>query len=366
MLNGAPMAPTVANLKFAHRLATEIKERIRCGTFSMVEYFPASGAGPSTLTVAAQLATWRGTLRLEDSTLAGYDSAIRFWKAAPFDKEDPDRLLGDRALRALTSVDIKTALASRKDLSGKTVNNYVSCLREALQLAVPAILPTNPAADVPRATHQKEPPDPFTREQAEAIVAQAHKRYPGQVAHLVEFWMFTGLRTSELFGLRWEAIDWSLKQMQIRQALVRGKLKGTKTSTVRDVALNSRALAALKAQQEHTRLSAHGFVFEDPRYRESWVDERAFRRSFWTPLLRACGIRYRRAYHCRHTFATMMLMAGARPAYAAKQMGHSVDQFLNTYTRWIDDGHSELEQRRLEAFIGANIPGTSPKSETAT
>ena len=35
MLNTEPMAPTQANIKFAHRLASEIREKIKYGTFSV-------------------------------------------------------------------------------------------------------------------------------------------------------------------------------------------------------------------------------------------------------------------------------------------------------------------------------------------
>ena len=47
----------------------------------------------------------------------------------------------------------------------------------------------------------------------------------------------------------------------------------------------------------------------------------------------------------------MLPMAGATPAYAAKQMGHSVELFLSVYSKWIDDGHGDLEQAKLECFI---------------
>ncbi|MCU9954872.1 DUF3596 domain-containing protein [Burkholderia sp. BKH01] len=50
MLNGKPMPPIPANVKYAHRQIAEIVDRFRLGTFSLVEYFPSSGA-PSTLTV---------------------------------------------------------------------------------------------------------------------------------------------------------------------------------------------------------------------------------------------------------------------------------------------------------------------------
>jgi integrase len=42
-IDGKPLPPTAANLKYAHRLAAEIRERIRFGSFSLAEYFPADG-----------------------------------------------------------------------------------------------------------------------------------------------------------------------------------------------------------------------------------------------------------------------------------------------------------------------------------
>ena len=74
-------------------------------------------------------------------------------------------------------------------------------------------------------------------------------------------------------------------------------------------------------------------VFQDPRYGTPWADERAFRRSYWTPTLKRLGIRYRRPYNMRHTYATTMLMASMTPAFCARQLGHSVDIFLRTYAK---------------------------------
>ncbi|MCO5399130.1 hypothetical protein [Ralstonia soli] len=96
-------------------------------------------------------------------------------------------------------------------------------------------------------------------------------------------------------------------------------------------------------------------VFEDPRYNTAWVDERAFRRSYWTPALKLLGIRYRRPYNMRHTYATAMLMAGMTPAFCAKQLGHSVEMFLRTYAKWIDGGQDDLEMSRLESAFSSPI-----------
>ena len=76
-------------------------------------------------------------------------------------------------------------------------------------------------------------------------------------------------------------------------------------------------------------------------------------------MLKAVGMRYRRPYNCRHTYATAMLMAGMTPAFCAKQLGHSVEMFLKTYTKWVDGDQDSVEMARLEVQI---VPGVSPAS----
>jgi integrase len=344
-LNGEPLVPTPPNVKHAQRLAAEIKDKIRLGVFNLAEYFPGDGVGSGT--VGAQLERWKNAQRLEKSTMAGYSSAVKFWTP----------LIGDKPLRALVHGDILTALATRPDLSGKTVNNYVSVLRESLELAVlDRILSSNPAGSIPRAKHQKSPPDPFTQLEAEAIVGYMAKHYPNPVANYAEFKFFTGLRTAESFGLRWHNVDLPSAHIVVAESIVRVEEKdSTKTHTARQVLLNSRALEAIKRQAKHTRMAGE-HVFLDPRYGTPWLEERAFRRSYWTPALKALGIRYRPPYNTRHTYATMMLMAGMTPAFCAKQLGHSVEMFLRTYSKWLNGAQDALEMARMEAALGKN-PG---------
>ncbi|MDD0814251.1 tyrosine-type recombinase/integrase [Curvibacter sp. HBC28] len=354
-INGEAIPPTPANIKYAERMAVDIRSRIRFGTFSMKEFFPEDESGPTAMTVTAQLDHWLSAQRIEDSTRAGYESAIKFWKAAPCDKQG--HKLGDLAVRAMVTSHCLIALASRPALSGKTVNNYVSVLREAIEMAVTdRLLETNPVEKVPRAKHQKEPPDPFTRDEAERIIGALLLNHPGQVHNLVEFWFWSGMRTSEIFGLTWSNVDRASDTVLVTEALVRGKYKNrTKTNVARTLILNSRAKAALARQRQHT-LAAGATVFQDPRYGKAWDDERAFRRSYWTPTLKRLGIRYRRPYNMRHTYATAMLMAGMNPAFCAKQLGHSVDIFLSTYAKWIDGDRNAMEMGRLESALGSDAP----------
>jgi integrase len=219
-------------------------------------------------------------------------------------------------------------IAARPELSGKTINNYVSVLREAMSLAVEDGTLTENPVTVPRAKDQKPEPDPFSREEVELICAAAKQHYPEPIYNLIEWRFFTGVRTSEMAGLHWSSVNLAdPAHFVVREALVRGKHKeSTKTSVERKVLLNSRALAALERQRKHTQLAGE-HVWLDPRYGTPWTEERAFRRSYWTPLLKRLGIRYRAPNESRQTYATMLLMAGRTPAWCAKQMGHSVEIF---------------------------------------
>ena len=162
-----------------------------------------------------------------------------------------------------------------------------------------------------------------------------------RLANFAEFKFFSGLRPSETTALRWADVDLEGDHVHVHRAIVRGLEKNTtKTNTARYVLLNSRARAAFVRQRALTQL-AGDFVFLDPRYGTPWMEELAFRCSDWAPALSAAGLRYRRPYNTRHSYATMMLMSGMTPAFCATQLGHSVGMLLSTYARW-PLGHSAL------------------------
>ena len=344
-VDGKPIAPTPANLKFAARLAREIRVKIEAGNFSLSEYFPASpratvGRG---LTVGSQLDGWLATMVIEDSTRRGYESCISLWKEA---------LGADKPLRQLVHSDIKRALAKWADKSGKTLNNRVAVLHSALQLSVlDKVLAANPADSIPAAAWQKPPVDPFTQVEVDAILVALHALHAPQIRSMVEFWMFTGMRTSEIFALKWDNVDLAKGTALVCESRIDGvEKRRTKTSVARTVHLNSRALAALRAQRACTQVQG-GAVFHDPRSGSAWGGAATFQRVFWVPALNLAGVRQRRPYNCRHTYASLMLMAGMRAPFCAKQLGHSVEVFHTTYARWIDGDADAGEMARLELKI---------------
>jgi integrase len=153
-----------------------------------------------------------------------------------------------------------------------------------------------------------------------------------------------------LIAIRWSDIDFHRRNVRIQRAIVRGKAKPTtKTNTVRDVDLNDRALAAFEAQRKHTQLLGEQ-VFNNPATGKPWADIQ-MQREIWNVCLRRCKLRYRVPYQTRHTYATLALhLAGARPGYVARQLGHAnTGMLFKVYSKWIDGADNARECAKLNA-----------------
>ncbi|MCY7370183.1 MAG: tyrosine-type recombinase/integrase [Polaromonas sp.] len=170
---------------------------------------------------------------------------------------------------------------------------------------------------------------------------------------------------SEINGLKWDDVDLASSHVAVTHVNVRGERKETtKTSQARNLLMNSRALAALKAQKELTWLRG-GPVFRHPEEDTPWNDELAFRRSYWTRSLKRLGMRYRRPYQMRHTYACQLLMAGVQVGYCAQTMGHSTETFLRTYTKKINSDRDKAEMARLETAMAADVARKQNQVEAA-
>jgi len=122
-----------------------------------------------------------------------------------------------------------------------------------------------------------------------------------------------------------------------------------------------KALEALTVMKPYTRMGKQerkreednsADVFQNPLTGLPWHDERSQRDTYWRPTLKRLGIRWRRAYNTRHTFATVALMAGVPPAYISNQIGNSVKMLLEKYARWIPGGDNGNAKAMLEAAMG--------------
>lgn len=195
--------------------------------------------------------------------------------------------------------------------------------------------------DVAQFIGEDNMPDPFSPEETEAILGQLSGPFFNQIL----FWLWTGLRTGELIELKWSDVDLEGKRINVRRSLSRGVLTLPKFRRPRWVDLPPPAFEALVAQFEHTGQKKE-WIFQNPWTGDRWANES----KITTRFKKAChlaGVRYRRPYHCRHTYASTLLSAGENQLYVAEQMGHKDWSMISkVYGRWI---------KKVDGLVGTRV-----------
>jgi len=237
----------------------------------------------------------------------------------------------------ITTKDIKKRLADF-DVTIKTKRNALIPLRGILDYA--CVTP-NPAK-FKMQRHQKPKIDRFLPAERDLILRQLDGQY------LVYFALLfgCGLRPGEAIGLKW--CDYNGESLHIHQSIVRRKQKRTtKTHEARTVLVPH---WVQKILNDHTTRFEGGHVFinsigghhvDTDRFNEQW--HAVFKQK---SIIRA-GIHYRIPYVCRHTRAAEMLSMGIDPARASKELGHTVEMFLRTYSEFIDEYSNSGDREKL-------------------
>lgn len=125
-----------------------------------------------------------------------------------------------------------------------------------------------------------------------------------------------GLRQGELLGLRWEDVDTKIGRIVVRRSIVRGRIKGTKSRRIREIALGDDVRAELV---EHRHLRGP-WVFSDADGNHLTNGE-----CKW-PLWNACegaGIRRIGWHVLRHSFCSHLAMRGAPVTAIQALAGHA-------------------------------------------
>lgn len=350
------LSPTPANLKHAARLRAEILDKINIDGFDYGKYFPKSKRlrrlrmertrqAPSFGQLAEQ---WLAIKRDEcqHSTVGAYQDALRKHLLPK---------LGARPVDSFIYSELAGLVSHLACNRTKTRNNVLTPLRGVFELALrDGLIADNPTRHIRNRRVQKDPPDPFSRDEMERILTAFTARGQEALRNYFEFAFTSGLRTSELIALSWADVDFVGGVVAVRQARVRNQVKSTKTYRSREIELTARAQHALKRQVaisfKDDDLS--GWVFLDPATGEGFADDRAPRERYWYPVLDALGIRRRPAYNCRHTFATLALLAGSNPMWVSRQLGHAnMKLLLDTYSRWIDRSDAGRNRAKLDALF---------------
>jgi len=214
--------------------------------------------------------------------------------------------------------------------SAKSVELYRTVFSGILQEAVyDGMLASNPFANIKRKKVKKPDITPFSASEVNKLLCATEgwlHNYIGMATHL-------GLRSGELLGLKWSDID--SKSISIQRTRDFSKDGTPKTcSSVRELPLFKSVKKFIHKQRLLTGDLEYVFVKTD---KTPWSNTQWIAQGHWYPLLDRLGLKKRRLYEMRHTFATNMLNSGHYKVNdIARMMGHTTTEYLfNVYSRYI-------------------------------
>lgn len=385
---------TAKNRRMAGELRESVRYAIKIGNFNYAAQFPGSknlhkfGVAQQYVTVSQLADKWLELKAMEitKNAINRYRSYIKI--CSEIIGEDRlvfsitnEMVLGLRR-ELLTGFQIsgihQKTRQLKKGRSVRTVNVYMSCFAGMMEFAVAnGYVERSPLKGITPLKKSKSDPDPLTRDEYSRLIEVAPSL---QVKNIWRLAVNTGMRHGEICALAWEDIDLQECTITItRNMAVVNHFTPPKTeSGNRTIKLTNAAIEALKEQMALTRMGKQitvdvhlrefgrirkddcTFVFS-PRLSArngmggDWYSPGVFSGT-WNFALKKAGIRHRKAYETRHTFACWALSAGANPNFVANQMGHTSSQMVySVYGKWM----SENNNNQME-ILNAGFTGDAP------
>lgn len=285
--------------------------------------------------------------------------------------------LGGKALRELTPVHIQRFInhlenkkTDGKPLNPKTVKNIHGVLHSALQQAVRiGYLKVNPASLTILPKRSRAEITPLKDQQVGQFLA-AIKGHEFEYLYLVD--LFTGVRQSELLGLKWEDIDFEYGSITIRRQLqFLGRKYGgyqfttPKNSKTRQIIPAQFVMNVLRQQRRHQiemRLMAgsawnngEDLVFTDPlgNHLKHDLIYRHLKRIF-----AQMGLPSLRFHDLRHSYAVLSIQAGDDIKTIQENLGHYSAAFTLDVYGHVTEQMKRDSSERMDRFIHNTVNHT--------
>ena len=268
-----------------------------------------------------------------------------------------DPTIGKIALQSLTPSQVQKVYADmlERGLSNTTVLHLHRVLREALGYVVKwGILARNVAyAASPPRSEQKQ----MAMWDVPTIIDFLELSHGTRFGHIHRFAVLTGLRRSEVCGLKWNAVDLEAGSLSVVATLQRIKGHGLITGTPKtkrsrrtvDLAPETvDLLRTVKGGQMAQQLE-YGSVWQTTGYVFTSIDGSPLAPDWLSKdfcrLVRQHGLPHLTFHGLRHAFATLGLKAGISPKVVSEALGHSsVSITLDLYSHVLPNMQSELSE----------------------
>jgi integrase len=313
------------------------------------------------MSVAEFLDQWLGSIRasVRLHTLEQYRQIAR-QHIAP--------RLGQIKLKDLRPDQIQALYNAKLDSgrSPRTVLMIHAVLRRSLGQALrQGIISRNPAQAVTRPKVRRKEMKVLTDDQARAFLsAAADTRYD------VLFYLAlqTGMRESELLGLKWCDVDWASRHLHVQRQLQRVPRRGLTYAEPKSaagrrlIALSPTGITRLRQQlarlDEYRSLAGEKWQENDlifPTRLGTPMHPTSMTKDFKLVLAKA-GLPNIRFHDLRHTAATLMLQQNVHPKVVQERLGHAdISLTLNTYSHVMHGMQEEAAAKLDEVLIPVDV-----------
>lgn len=223
---------------------------------------------------------------------------------------------------------------SKRGLAVKTVRNIIDGTFRALfrdaRRQIHVLEGRDPFKDIDWPSISREPPDPFTAEERDAIIAWWRESdffyFP---------WVFalfhTGMRPSEAAALKWRYSDLDQGYVWIYKSRYMNENGNPKTVGSRRKLPISPAVVEVMRLLPSQKLGLE-YIFVNKE--GGPINAKKWSQHYWGKCLKLLGIRHRKFYATRHTFITEVIRRGLTPAdllNLPRYCGTSVKMIMEDY-----------------------------------
>lgn len=329
------------------------------------------GRGLDVLSQRDSFAQWaddwlrvKSAAEITDKQKSNYERGVNAWKDA-FAGFEIGQIRADDIERALVDM-------QEDGYAARTVNFYRSTIRQIMQRAVGRVIPSNPVdlVQLTQPTQKAEKRRALTADEQQWIWDTPHRAQPVAV-----IMMLAGLRRGELAALTWADVDLKERTITVNKTIEyppkeppRLRHLTKSAAGMRTVDIPQRLADYMAKLPRDNMLVVHtvkGRVMTEC----AWL-------SLWNSYMRLLNIKYgartpadlehmkKSGQHkfditiphitlhwLRHTFCTLLYLAGVDVVQASAQMGHAdVTTTLKIYTH-LDAIHKRRSVDKLDAYL---------------
>ncbi|MHC4122654.1 MAG: tyrosine-type recombinase/integrase [Planctomycetota bacterium] len=238
----------------------------------------------------------------------------------------------NKKLDSITRQDVKNLLLD-KQAKGLVVNNTKICISaifaEAVEREIVTVNPAHNLGKVFRNYIPKKHIQILSKEQVAKFLETIQQYFPEYYDFLLTAFR-TGMRLGELLGLAWDCVNFDTKQIKVCRSYSHGYWDTPKSHKIRYVDMSDKLCKIL---QERFAKRDIGLACESHRSKKIYMvfakksgdplNHNILRRRIFYSMLAKADLPKIRLHDIRHTYASLLLQAGAPLHYVKEQLGHS-------------------------------------------